>query len=174
MLGLGYRQVVTSKRVYIVVICFWAINIDLAIHVFWIFEFIRFYAILSGLLCLAVSTLCYAVVYQKLRQSGMRVQGHISKGQSSRVQLANMAQYRKTVCCALWVQFTLIACYLPLGVLALMSINNLTSTVWLVWLISGTLIFVNSTLNPILYCWRIKGLRRVVVKIVRQMFCLAI
>ena len=87
-----------------------------------------------------------------------------------------MAQYRTTVCCALWVQFTLIiACYLPLGVLALMSINNLTSTVSLAWLISGTLIFVNSTaLNPILYCWRIKGLRRAVVKIVRQMFCLAI
>ena len=35
VLGLGYRQVVTSKRVYIVVICFWAINIDLAIPVFW-------------------------------------------------------------------------------------------------------------------------------------------
>ena len=87
-----------------------------------------------------------------------------------------MAQYRTTACCALWVQFTLIiACYLPLGVLALMSINNLTSTVSLAWLISGTLIFVNSTaLNPILYCWRIKGLRRAVVKIVRQMFCLAI
>lgn len=68
VLGLRYRQVVTSKRVYIVVICFWAINIGLAIPAFWIFEFIRFYAILSDLLCLAVSTLCYAVVYQKLRQ----------------------------------------------------------------------------------------------------------
>ena len=58
------------------------------------------------------------------------------------------------------------------GGLALMSIN-LTPTVWLAWLILGTLVFVNSTLNPILYCWRIKGLRRAVVKIVRQMFCLA-
>ena len=50
VLGLRYRQVETSKQVYIVVISFWAINIGLTISAFSIFEFIRFYAILSGLL----------------------------------------------------------------------------------------------------------------------------
>ena len=175
LLRLQYRHVVTSKRILIIVLCFWTLNISFIIPVFFTFKVTVYYTMISSLSCIAVSTSCYAMIYQKLQQHQAQVQGHVLQRQANGEEPLNIARYRKTVCSALWVHFTLVACYLPVSaVLALMSINDingLTPSLWYAWLISGTLVFLNSTLNPILYCWRIREVRRAAINIIRQIFC---
>ncbi|XP_078345378.1 melanocortin receptor 4-like [Oculina patagonica] len=39
------------------------------------------------------------------------------------------------------------------------------------WNLATTLVFVNSSINPLLYCWRLRELRRAVVKTARKMLC---
>ena len=39
------------------------------------------------------------------------------------------------------------------------------------WSFATTLVFSNSSINPFLYCWRLRELRAAVVKTARQMLC---
>ena len=48
-----------------------------------------------------------------LRHNQIHGQNHVVQGQSSQVNTLNKARYRKAVYSALWVQVTLVTCYLP-------------------------------------------------------------
>ena len=173
LLGLRYKQIVTVKRVFTIVISSWTVNTSLAMSAFWNFyTFSSYCAFVGTLLCLAVSSCCYIKIYHKLlhHQAQIQEQVHQSNGEEP----LNIARYRKTVSSALWVQLTLVVCYLPVGVvLAFISIERLTPPLWVAWILSGTLALFNSTLNPILYCWKIREVRRAVKDTIRQIsFCL--
>ena len=84
----------------------------------------------------------------------------------------NMARYRKVLAASLWLQFALVACYLPDGlVFAMVSSSKPTAAVFLAWDYTTTLVFLNSSLNPILYCWKIVGVRQAVKATIRQVLC---
>ena len=171
LLGLRYRQVVTFKRVLMFVISFWTLNIGLATVAFWSFTFTSHYTFISNLFCLAVSTCCYIKIYQTLRHRQAQVQIH--QRQSNREEPLNIARYRKTVSSALWVHLTLVVCYLPTGVVvASMSIMaEMTPSLWIALVFSAPLVYFNSTLNPILYCWKIRDVRRAARDIIRNISC---
>ncbi len=75
----------------------------------------------------------------------------------------NIARYKKTVTTAICVQLAMLACYLPYGIISSMQYDmGYSPSLNLATLLVGTLGPVNSSLNPILYCWRINGVRRAV------------
>ena len=116
-------------------------------------------------LCLATSTYCYIRIFFSLRQQQTQV--HINPGdpqnQTTRV---DMSRYRKTVFSALWLQLALLFCYLPYSVLAPFALREIENTssyaIFMPFMTTITLVFLNSNLNPILYCWRITEFRRAV------------
>ena len=87
----------------------------------------------------------------------------------------NIARYRKTVSSALWIQMTLLACYLPYGIAtATVVFTGLdTSDIGLVWAVTVSLLLLNSLLNPFLYCWKIREVRQAVKDVIRQLGCLS-
>jgi len=58
------------------------------------------------------------------------------------------------------VQLTLVACYAPWGVVVVLFVNEIEND--LAWLVTETLIYLNSSVNPILYCWKIREVRQAV------------
>ena len=65
---------------------------------------------------------------------------------------------------------SMIACYFPSYVL--LFLFGISYSTWKTeWTISTTVVFMNSSLNPILFCWRIRHLRVAAVKTVRYMLC---
>ena len=170
LLGIRYRQVVTFKRVLAIVICFWTLITSLAMVVVWDYRFSLHDNSTAVLLCSVTSTSCYTKIYHKLHHH----QIHVHQGQPDEHTPLNIARYRKTVNSALWVQLTLVTCYLPAGtVVALMAIKGITSTLGITWIFFVTVVHLNSTLNPILYCWKIREVRRAVVEILRPTLCLS-
>ena len=86
--------------------------------------------------------------------------------------LFNRARYRKTVSIALWVQMTLLASYVPYGIISLIALTGLRSPTFnLAWDSTLTLLFLNSTLNPFLYYWKMRHLRQAVMATIRRFFC---
>ncbi|CAH3136884.1 unnamed protein product, partial [Porites lobata] len=77
----------------------------------------------------------------------------------------NLARYRKAVYSALWVQVTLVVCYLPFGLATAIPEFSLS-----VYLMTLTLLLSNSSLNPLLYCWKIREVRQAVKDTVRHLF----
>jgi len=57
---------------------------------------------------------------------------------------------------------TLVACYLPFGVvIAVLAITGqATSSIELAWETTIVIVSLNSSLNPFIYCWKIKEIRQ--------------
>ena len=80
-----------------------------------------------------------------------------------------MARYKKTVFNALWVHLTLTTCYIPFAVVTtVIAIRGLGISLFLAEGLTVSFVYLNSTLNPILYCWKIKEVRQAVKGTIRQ------
>ena len=159
LLRLRYRQVVTLKRTYLIVTILWVVCISGTIMYFWDKLIALWYSYIAVLTCLVTSVFSYTKIFLTLRHNQLQVH----QGQPSQTSSLNIARYRKTVSSALWVQLTLVVCYIPLGIVQVFIFQRGQSqSVYIPWLSAVTLVYLNSSLNPILYCWKIREVRQAV------------
>ena len=122
------------------------------------------------ILCLITSIFCYTKIFISLCHSQVQVQDQVFQRQSSR----NMytARYRKAVFCALYIQVILVICYLPVGLaIALTPQREMSLSTYLARQFTSSFLLLNSSLNPLLYCWRLKEVRQAVKGTVKKLFC---
>ena len=169
LLGLRYRQLVTLKRIYVTITGFCALAIlGTATH-FWSDLITLRYGYVNVSLCLVVSVFSYGKILFALPHYQIQTQNRVHQEQPSQKAPLNIARYRKTVSSALWVQLTLVVCYLPHGVVqALLTQRGFSNSVLIARGFTATLVFLNSSLNPILYCWKIKEVRQAVRDTLKQ------
>ncbi|XP_029209252.2 melanocortin receptor 5-like [Acropora millepora] len=164
LIKLRYREVVTVTKVYAIAIVSW-ICIGIGFASLWYFSPDRWivFSLTTIAVCLIISTYCYARIFFRLRHQHTQVHNNLREETQTRM---DITRYRKTVSSALWLQLTLLFCYLPYLLLMpfayLGTENNLLSIFSITLDTTITLMLFNSTLNPILYCWRIKEVRRAV------------
>ena len=171
-LRLRYRQFVTLKRMYVIVTAFWVLSIA-----FSVMSLIRerittwfFTAVLAS--CLIISGISYAKIFRILHHNQTQVNGlSVYQMQANPVRTPNAEVYKRTVSTILWVQIGLVVCYVPYIVISLILRKNQTVPIVLAWRCTGTLLFLNSSLNPVLYCWKMSSLRRAMKETVRKICC---
>lgn len=174
LLRLRYRQAVTLRRVRLLVAAFWFSSTAIALTVIYSFRIAVIFVCIVLLTCIVTSTLCYTKIYLTLRHHQTHVQGHVQQGQPSGEGVTlNIARYRKTVSTALLVQVTLLACYLPyaISVGAFVNTGSQTLSLYFSWAVTVTLLLFNSTLNPLLYCWKMREVRKAVMDTMKQVCC---
>ena len=174
MLGLRYKHVVTLGRVWVLVVILWLSTIAIAITIIYDLSISNYIVCTTILLCLITSTFCYTKIYLRLRQHQAQLQEHVDQGQHNGGRTPmNIARYKKTVSSAMWVHFTLVACYLPLGITAVIfAVNGLnTPSIELVWESSAVVLMLNSSVNPFIYSWKIREIRQEVKDTIRQLCC---
>ena len=168
-LGLRYRQVVTLNRTSVIIFAIWVVQTVISMMSFMNVLVAVSCSILVASLCLATSIFSYTKIFLTLRHHQNQVQDHVQ--QPSQTNQLNVARYRKVASTALWLQFTLLVCYLPDSiVVALMSIAGLSTPLFLAREYTITLVYLNSSLNPILYCWKIKEVKQAVKDTIIQVF----
>ena len=102
----------------------------------------------------------------------IHVQNQFHQGQSREISLLNMARYRKAVSSALWVQLALNICYLPIVIVEALTIQGSSLSVVIAKEFAVALLYLHSTLNPILYCWKLNEVRKAVKGIIEELRCL--
>ena len=175
LLRLRYRQTVTLKRVRKIVIGIWFICCVLGVwrHSTWGKEVSRVTFVVFLVLCLIISLLSYIKIYLLLRHYQKQVQNHFQQPNRPTMPL-NMARYKRTVHGIAWVQLTLLVCYLPFCVvLMLFSYGKIPeSASGMAFLrFAITIVYLNSSLNPILYCWRIVEVKEAAKDTIRSLNC---
>ena len=175
LLGLRYRQVVTVRRVKISIVALWILYSSVVMMA--IYGNRRMASGVSSagfLMCIVISTFCYTKIYRTLRLSQVQVQDQSHQGQPNEEGTPlNKERYKKTVSTALWVQITLLACYVPFGLVSVFVITaSRTPSIVFAWLLSITLLYFNSTLNPLLYCWKMRELRQEMKNAIRKIWCI--
>ena len=170
LLGLRYKQIVTLKRTYIIVTTFWVFNLVASLSEFLYHRIIFMYSSLVISFCLVISFASYTKIFCTLRYHQAQVR---DQQQLSQTNALNTARFRKAVYSALWVQLVLVVCYVPVYTLTVVITHTKKYSLLLVvtWSVAVILLYLNSTLNPFLYCWRISEVRQAVKQTIRQALC---
>ncbi len=149
----------------------WGISVVATTLYFWNYRITLWCSYIVIALCLVTSSFSYTKIFVTLRHHQTRVQSNAHQEQPSQTVPFNIPRYKKAVFSALLLQLTLVFCYLPHGIVnALWTNGRLSSSVFLARQCTVTLVFLNSSLNPILYCWRIMEVRQAVKGIILQLF----
>ena len=177
MMGLRYRHVVTLRRVRAFIICVWILSCALAAGTqFWVgnlhpitFNVFRVLIIL----CVLTSIISYTKIYLRLRHHQLHLQENLQQqGQPpNRGEIPlNIARYKKTVSSIAWVQLALLICYLPFSVYHMLWFHDVLDQ-GIASDVTFSFLFLNSSLNPILYCWKIKDVRQAVKDTIKFNCC---
>ncbi|XP_022794694.1 adenosine receptor A2b-like [Stylophora pistillata] len=169
-LRLRYRQEVTTRRVRAIMVFFWLFSSVIATTLIYSSLLTRMSIFITELLCVAVSTFCFVKIYVKLRQHQMQI--HVQK-QVHQDQAFNIARYKKIVSGLVWVQITLIGCYVPHAAIQTIYVFRKTTSpsLDLMWDVTIAMVFLNSAANPCLYCWKVSEVRQAVKETIRGFFC---
>ena len=171
-LHLRYRELVTHKRVVSVVILIWVLTGFIFFMIWWVsFDIIRCVVVILAVVCLLVTAVVYIRIYlavQRLRKN----QIHVLQGQQATEnnELANMANVVKSAFGIFYVFLLFLICSLPAFIcIAVFQIIGPSVPLQKVFLFSWTSLFLNSSLNPVIYCWKMRHIRHVVMDILRNM-----
>ena len=166
--GLRYKEIVTLKRIYIIIASFWVLCLVASLCTIFDQRITALYTRILIPLSLLISLASYTKIFRTLRHHQAQVQQ-----QPSQPNALNMARYRKAVHSALWVQSVLVICYTPylIAVFVITSRTTYSSNSVVAWEMAGVLVYFNSTLNPFLYCWKISEVRRAMKQTIRQALC---
>ena len=172
LLGIKYRQIVTLKRTFIITATFWILPVASGSFSISHSRITTWYCIILIPSCSVISVASYTKIFRVLRHRQSQVHGHVQQ-QPSQTTALNVARYRKAVSSALWVQLALVVCFIPklTTLLLVMYSKTYSSNVVVIDGIAYTLMYFNSTLNPFLYCWKIKEVREAVKQTIRQALC---
>ena len=171
-LRLRYRQFVTLKRMYVIVTAFWVLTIPFSVMSLiseritsWVFTIVL-------LSCFIISGISYAKIFRILHHNQTQVNSlPVCQMQPNPVRTPNTEVYKKTVSTIMWVQIGLVVCYVPYLVIGLVLRRNQTVAIVLAWRCTGTLLYFNSSLNPVLYCWKMSSVKKAMKETVRKICC---
>ena len=169
LLGLRYRQVVTLKRTYVIVFTLWVLPVVFSAILFWFLLISLWYAVIYTTLCLTIPVFSYTKIFLTLRHHQSQVHDHVQ--QPNQTNQLNIARYKKAVSSAIWLQLALVACYLPYFIYTVIfsrAKSRLSASRYLARRYTSTLVYLNSSLNPILYCWKLDEVRQAVKDTIRQ------
>ena len=171
-LRMRYREIVTVQRVWMVIIVIWFVSSMNALLYLWDPFIYLIGCCIVILIAVSISTISYTKIFLKLRHQNLKVQCHFNSGSRVSGQL-NMGKYKKTVCSALWVHLTLVACNVPFVIVTTVkTIYGIGPSLFVAEAFASTLVYLNSSLNPMLYCWKIKEVREAVKETVIRLCCL--
>ena len=171
--GLRYRHVVTLKRIRAVLAC--DCLATLLTMLVWNFraKTARIIITICLTVCLIISLFFYKKIVLRLRQYQSSVRDNVQQRRTNTGgNPLNLDRYKRTVVSIALVQLALVICYFPFLIFRI--VNHLKGIHPVLHSLSyfhtSTLVFLNSSLNPFLYCWRIKEMRQAVKATIRR-FC---
>ena len=169
-----YVTLVTESRVKYSLILIWLINFLLSGFGFWYPRVHKFVVAIVTIICLLICMASFIRIYCFIRRHQLQIHAQQQAVQSSDAgNNLNIARLKRSVMNTFVFFIVLIICYLPFFVVSTLyglSIKD-WQTEWQYAEFAVTAVFMNSSINPFLYCWRLRELRTVVVKTARQMLC---
>ena len=169
MLGLSYKLTVSVKRVRKVVIVFWLGSLSVGLSYCVGLRTISYgTAFVFILLSIFTSAFSFTKIALKLRQQQAQVQQRVEQEQVNGEIPLNIARYKKMVHSVALLQMALIVCYMPLTLVLLLRIVTQRDENQLLHFCAMTVLLMNSSVNPILYCWRIREVKKEVKNTLKE------
>ena len=174
-LHLRYQELVTHRRVVTVVISVWVWSSCFSLFVLnRVLENVL--AIINatiGAVCLTTTGLIYCKIYSIVRHHTNQIHALQLQpvGQNQNGELANAARLKKTALATFYVYVVFVVCFLPfMCVNAAYQIYGESELGLHLLYYSRTLMYLNSSLNPLVYCWKMRNIRQAVISVLPNIF----
>ena len=154
-LHLRYEAVVTQFRATVVIICIWVLS-GLFI-ILWLFNLDMFLKVVPVVI---ITTLAgNRVVYLKIYLIVRRHQRQIQQQQQNNPNILNYRRFIRSALNTFLVFIILLCCYMPYSVIVGMALHGGVFFSSNLYITTITLLFLNSSLNPLFYSWRDREIR---------------
>ena len=171
---LRYQELVTHKRLFAAVISIWIISAILVL----LFKWTR-PSNVSAIISVAVQSICYLTtalfyfkIYLAVRHHSNQI--HVLQAQlaqNNEGDMANAARERKAAIGTIYVYLVFLICYLPTTCIWIINIIRSAGPSTMLFqfgLYANTLTFLNSSLNPLIYSWKMRHVRHAIIEILRN------
>ncbi|CAH3023995.1 unnamed protein product [Porites evermanni] len=168
-LHLRYQELVTHKRVVAVVISVWVLSASISIPRGLSQDPFIMPAVII-VVCIITTGLLYCKIYAAMRHQTNQMQAQVQQVQQAtqNEDMANAARLKKSSLATFYIYLVYLACYLPIACVVLAKVNSKTA----LYFTSATLVYLNSSLNPLIYCWKMRHIRQTVMNILRNIFAI--
>ena len=170
-LHLRYQEIMTHQRVTKGVIILWVFSAFLSLVTLWPpinnFSAVIFATVEIG--CMITTTCLNYKIYLAVRRH--RNQINALQVQNSD-EMANALSIRKSALGAFYVYLVFVLCYLPhICIHAVVQIFGVSPVIRGLTIYTLIIVLLNSSLNPIIYCWKMmRHIRCAVMNILRNTF----
>ena len=165
-----YPNMMTSRRATCVAATFWCKNVILSLLSIWKQNTIFLVALVFVALRLFISSITYSAIYQIVRHHQHQIHAQQQAVQSMNAEQNLKIQAKKHTANTFIYYICMLLCYIPAAVSALIRVTY--EEHWNIrWHFAGTILFMNSAINPFLYFWRNREVREAVLKIVQKRLC---
>ena len=168
-LHLRYQELVTHKRVVAVVISIWVLSVFLSLMILWVpFDVSGLFVLVLGVLGLLVIVGVYIRIYSVTRRHKNQIAQVQRFAQTE--EIANLTSLVKSAFGIFYVFLVLLICYLPSFIgMVVYQIYGPSIPLKKVLFFSWTLFNLNSSLNALIYCWKMAHIRHAIFNILRNM-----
>ena len=174
-LHLRYQELVTHKRVIAVVISIWVISAFFSL----LFPAARLEWIpkkVPGIMFAARDAVCFITtgfLHYKIYSSVRHHTGHIQalqvQEEAQNREMKNAVRLRKTTLATFYIYFLFLACYVPVFCVNLAELFcDETALIQYLRCYVFTLMLSNSSLNPLIYSWKMRHIRHAVINILQS------
>ena len=159
ILHLRYVAVVTVKKTLLVLCLIWLASVVYAVTFLFDNELHRPVSFFVVALCIVVNTSTCSTIYRICRRHQIQIQKQELPNQP---EAFDMTRYRKSLITMIVLLILLIICYTPY--ICMRAVANIIvwpfspyRTFMMRW--SASLVYLNSSINPLVYCWRLPAMR---------------
>ena len=177
-LHLRYQEIVTPKRVISILILIWVISTIVSLP--WITheydDFLSTFLNLFLTTCLITIAFLQCKIYSIVRRHRFQIHAQQVQGsgqtQDEMRTTVTFERHKPSVRGAFHIYLILLICYLPkiFTEFAMTGMKSEETFLIILHESTTTLVFVNSCLNPVIYCWKLRHIRRNIRMILRNIF----
>ena len=168
---LQYPNLMTTSRAIYTIVTIWCIITLFSFSILWSPSIYYFLAAFGITICLLVCLVCFIKIHRIVRRHQLQI--HVQQQAVDNLNDTNNNHIRQSTRSAksIFIYFlVMILCYTPLFFIHIISAINISNSI-ILWTFPITAAFMNSSINPLLYCWRIPELRKVGFKTARLLSC---
>ena len=167
-LHLRYQDLVTHKRVVAVVSSVWVLSALIALLALKWIRILAYIFATIHIVCYITTGLFYCKIYAVIRRHANQINALQQSAQNE--DMASAARLRKTVVATFYAYLVFLVCYLPTFCIGVAKVHGETPLLSLFWEFSYTFVHLNSSLNPLIYCWKMRNIRQTVKNTLQSIF----
>ena len=171
-----YPNLMTTKRAMYASASLWFLSVLLTcLGVAWESEVLFIFEGVYITICFVLSSASYIKIYFIVRHHQIQIHAHQQAVNSFNISVnipdsSNMIVRKKHALKTFIYFICMICCYLPYLSYALLRNTSVIGDEEN-WSFAETVVFLNSSINPFLYCWCNREIRTSTVRLVRKMMC---